>query len=867
MGAVRRRYKIKGMPIRGLYIAVVVLVFRVMAQAQSVSINLQPLIGGGLNQPLYLTNAHDGSNRIFILEQPGIVSVLQPGSSTRTTFLDIRSRVLSGGERGLLGLAFHPQFATNGRFFVDYTRQPDGATVIAEYQLSNQSPNVAGTAEKVLLVIPQPYENHNGGMVEFGLDGFLYIGMGDGGSGNDPQNRAQNTRELLGKILRIDVDHAAPPPTNPFASGALGRPEIYALGLRNPFRFSFDRATGILYAGDVGQDVREEVDIITLGGNYGWRVFEGTRCTGLGPAPCSSSGFIPPIAEYDHSTNGRCSIIGGYVYRGSRQSLPYGAYIYGDYCSGEIFMLQAGIQSVLTRTSLNITSFGEDESGELYVISQGGMIDRITNPGVTFASTRTFSIADRGASSITSLGSASLNTGYARIQVSGSILPAGMAILGNRQNGVLLSETVVPSAPLISSGRIYAEVDVQLTNVNTAVAIANPNSEAVTISFMFSDESGNDFGAGSTVIPANHQIAVFLTEPPFSVGRTLFQGTFTFRSSLLVSVFAIRGRTAVNFSAVSIPVTDLDAPPGGIQTIPHFAWGGSVNGLPTNPKWLTTIELVNPTDGTISGSMHAFDAKGQTVTLQSGNPVVDIAYSIPPHSAAQYLAPALSRFNPFPPAEVQVNSLRITPSAGSAAPAAAAIVSYADFDAAMRPFRTETSIPAIAAGAAFRAFVQNLGNFGSPESIQPAIAIANPTGSPAVVTLQLFAMNGTPAGLSGSVSIPSNGQTAVFLNQIGGFSSLPPSSQGVLRVSSDSSIAVTVLQTRHNELGHFLMTSTPAVPENYAPASSELLFPHFATGGGYEMQVVLFAARSAPVPAGTIYFFEQNGNPLTLQLQ
>src|SRR5215470_12992069 len=170
-------------------------------------------------------------------------------------------------------------------------------------------------------------------MVEFGPDGFLYIGMGDGGSGNDPGNRAQNPNELLGKILRIDVDS--------------GRTEIYALGMRNPFRFSFDPATGQLYVGDVGQDQREEVDIVTAGGNYGWRVWEGTRCTGLGPAPCSTVGYTFPIAEYDHATNGRCSIIGGYVYRGSQQSLPYGSYIYGDYCSGEIFMLRAGVQSVL----------------------------------------------------------------------------------------------------------------------------------------------------------------------------------------------------------------------------------------------------------------------------------------------------------------------------------------------------------------------------------------------------------------------------------------------------------------------------------------------------------------------------------------
>src|SRR5215471_18366402 len=214
--------------------------------AQSGGTALQPAFSG-LNNPDYITNAHDGSNRLFIIEQPGIISVVQPETSSRTTFLDISSRVLFEGEQGLLGLAFHPQFANNGRFFVDYTRRPDGATVIAEYHVSASNSNVADMSENVLLLIPQPYVNHNGGMLEFGPDGYLYIGMGDGGSGNDPENRAQNTFELLGKILRIDVDRQTPPATNPYASGTSGRPEIYAIGMRNPFRFSFDRATGQLY--------------------------------------------------------------------------------------------------------------------------------------------------------------------------------------------------------------------------------------------------------------------------------------------------------------------------------------------------------------------------------------------------------------------------------------------------------------------------------------------------------------------------------------------------------------------------------------------------------------------------------------------
>ena len=340
----------------------------------------------GLTNPLYVTNARDGSNRLFIVEQDGRIQVLQPGAAAPTVFLDIRSKVLSGGERGLLGLAFHPQLTSNRRFFVNYTRLPDGATVVAEYRVSVSNQNVAEANESLLLSIQQPFASHNGGMIEFGPDGFLYIGRGDGGSSNDPDNRAQNTQELLGKILRIDVDHpespSAPyssPSTNPFFGGDPWRDEIFALGFRNPWRFSFDRGTGQLFVGDVGQNAREEIDIVTLGGNYGWRVFEGNRCTNLGPAPCNASSFTPPIAEYDH-TGGRCSVTGGYVYRGSKSSLPAGGYVYADFCSGEIFLLSNGVQSLLLDTALNISSFGEDESGEIYVVGLGGTVHRIVKP-------------------------------------------------------------------------------------------------------------------------------------------------------------------------------------------------------------------------------------------------------------------------------------------------------------------------------------------------------------------------------------------------------------------------------------------------------------------------------------------------------
>jgi hypothetical protein len=348
------------------------------------AVQLVPVVSG-LSSPLFVGHAGDGTNRLFIVEQGGTIRVLQPGSTTPTLFLDITSRVLSGGERGLLGLAFHPGYAVNRRFFVYYTRAGDGTIVIAEYTTS-ANPEVANTTERVLLTIPHPsFGNHNGGMIAFGLDGYLYAGVGDGGSGNDPSNNAQNIDVLLGKILRIDVDNPdtiagtpySSPSSNPFV-GRPGRDEIFAYGFRNPFRFSFDR-TGQQWVGDVGQSAREEVDTPILnGGNYGWRVFEGFSCTNNDPTLCSSGSYIPPIFDYDHS-NGRCSVTGGYAYHGSAGVFAIGTYIYGDYCSGEIFTWNGTSQSLLTDTTLNISSFGEDEQGEMYVVGLGGTVHRLAS--------------------------------------------------------------------------------------------------------------------------------------------------------------------------------------------------------------------------------------------------------------------------------------------------------------------------------------------------------------------------------------------------------------------------------------------------------------------------------------------------------
>lgn len=350
------------------------------------TVQLEPVLAG-LTSTVFVTNAGDGSNRLFVVEQGGRILVLQPGSSSPSVFLDITASLVSGGEQGLLGLAFHPYFRNNGRFFVDYTRSGDGATVIAEYHVNPANGNVADTIEFQILTIAQPFPNHNGGMLSFGPDGFLYINMGDGGSANDPGNRAQDINNLLGKILRIDVDHAngmvpySSPTDNPFFGSVSGRDEIFAFGLRNPWRSSFDRSTGQLYVGDVGQGDREEVDIVNKGGNYGWRVMEGTICNpSFNGGVCTPpAGSILPITEYGHVA-GRCSITGGYVYRGSISSLPLGAYLFADFCTGEIFTFNGGVQGPLLDTTINISSFGEDETGEHYVVGLGGTVSRIVNP-------------------------------------------------------------------------------------------------------------------------------------------------------------------------------------------------------------------------------------------------------------------------------------------------------------------------------------------------------------------------------------------------------------------------------------------------------------------------------------------------------
>jgi len=339
----------------------------------------------GLNAPVGLEAPNDGTRRLFVVEQGGTIRIIQNGSVLSTAFLDLTAKIESGGEKGLLGLAFHPDFSRNRRFFVNFTRRVNTQlqSVISEFGVSPVNPDQADPAsERQLLVVDQPFDNHNGGQLAFGPDGFLYIGFGDGGGAGDPFGNGQNLQTLLGKMLRIDVDGSpvpgkqyAIPADNPFASSG-GLAEIWAYGLRNPWRFSFDRATGRLFAADVGQDNFEEVDLITKGGNFGWNIMEGDHCFPPGTSLCDTTGLILPINEYAHDAAGGIAIIGGFVYHGSTIPGLAGTFVFGDLASGHVWGLQEVAQGNLQRTlllthNLTVSSFGQDTDGELYLIDYG----------------------------------------------------------------------------------------------------------------------------------------------------------------------------------------------------------------------------------------------------------------------------------------------------------------------------------------------------------------------------------------------------------------------------------------------------------------------------------------------------------------
>jgi glucose/arabinose dehydrogenase len=341
-------------------------------------------VRGGLGDALFVTAAPGQANRLYVVQQSGRILILDHGRLLKAPFLDISRSISSGGEQGLLGLAFHPDYAANGRFYVDFTN-PAGDTRVVEYRRAGANRANPASA-RTLLRIDQPFPNHNGGDLAFGPDGDLYIASGDGGSGGDPNGNGQSTKTLLGKLLRIDVDGRTKglpygiPSDNPFASGD-GRPEIYSYGLRNPWRFSFDRVSGDIWIGDVGQGDVEEIDHRAEGGargvNFGWNAFEGSRV--FKAAAARGSRPVGPVAQYSHAVG--CSVTGGYVYRGTRATGLIGRYVYADYCSGKVWSMRAGPRPGGVREETgqlgvrlsNVTSFGEGLGGDLYVLANGSL--------------------------------------------------------------------------------------------------------------------------------------------------------------------------------------------------------------------------------------------------------------------------------------------------------------------------------------------------------------------------------------------------------------------------------------------------------------------------------------------------------------
>jgi glucose/arabinose dehydrogenase len=408
--------------IRLIIILAVLAGFPALAAAQSApsvipTLTLSPLNAPGLSNPTYLTGAGDGSGRLFIVEQPGRIRIYKNGALLPAAFLNIVGRVQLSSEEGLLSVAFPPNFAAVRRFYVYYTMK-DGNNVLSRFNLGASADQADPNSEVKLLTFLHPTNaNHNGGQLQFGSDGYLYIGTGDGGSGGDPPNNAQNKNVLLGKLLRIDVEmtprlsqthslyfpmthgpavQTIPklyhvPLDNPFVGQANVRPEIWAYGLRNPWRFSFDRSSHDLYIGDVGQNAWEEIDYQPAaspgGQNYGWRVLEGMHCYPSGTCT-NPPAYAPPAVEYNHGTNDSigCAVTGGFVYRGSAYPALQGLYFYADYCTGTIWDLQfisgAWQTNPLTVTNpvTSITSFGQDDSGELYLLTGGGGVYRVTNP-------------------------------------------------------------------------------------------------------------------------------------------------------------------------------------------------------------------------------------------------------------------------------------------------------------------------------------------------------------------------------------------------------------------------------------------------------------------------------------------------------
>ncbi|HEY2930400.1 MAG TPA: PQQ-dependent sugar dehydrogenase [Acidobacteriota bacterium] len=545
------------------------------------------MVTAGLSSPLFVTHAGDGSDRLFILEQGGRIRIFKAGALLATPFLDISGIIESGGEKGLLGLAFHPDYRNNGRFFVNFTRRVTGQlkTFVAEYRVSSGNPDIAGTTEFPVLDFDQPYDNHNGGMLAFGPDGYLYISSGDGGSGGDPLNNAQRINTLLGKMLRIDIDTApyAMPPDNPFVGQPGARGEIWAYGLRNPWRFSFDRLDGRLFLGDVGQSTREEVDLIIRGGNYGWRIMEGSIC--FSPSSgCNTSGLIMPLTDYGR-TEGQ-SVTGGYVYRGRQQTVYAGSYIFGDYGSGRIWALtESG--GVWTRTQIlmsgfSISSFGEDENGELYVVDYSGSVRRMVFAPAQGVADAAMNKRHRGnflggGSGIYTLSVQNLGTvASSGVVTVTDVLPAGLSYQSASGSGWSCS----PSSQTVtctSSGALAAGAgSTILMTVAVSVTAAQYVTNTVSVSNSSDAVAANNSASDPTVVIAP---ADFFTLTPCRVADTRNPNGAYGGPALPASgdrIFVIAGRCGVPATARSVSVNITVTQPTGVGHLRLYPAGSAL---------------------------------------------------------------------------------------------------------------------------------------------------------------------------------------------------------------------------------------------------------------------------------------------------
>jgi YD repeat-containing protein len=465
-----------------------------------------------------------------------------------------------------------------------------------------------------------------------------------------------------------------------------------------------------------------------------------------------------------------------------------------------------------------------------------------------------FSIADRGGISLITLGiSTTPAIGYARIQPApGSPTPAGLAIFGFRQNGILVSEAGVPASPLIRSGRIYAEVN---GPVNTGLALANPNPQAAILTFFFTDANGTTTGSGNTTIAANGQIAAFLNQTPFN-GSSSFTGTFTFTSNVPVSAIALRGlaNERADFLLTTLPVADLSlVTTGEMVLFPHFADGGG---------WTTQLVLVNPSDTPMSGTIQLLGQGSGTTPAQPIEVTIDtvtsstFSYSVPARSAQRLRTAGTA-------GTARVGSVRITPAPNTRTPSGLGIFSFKNAGITV----AEAGVPALSPSRALRMYAET--SSAAAGSIQTGVAVANPLAAAATVNFELTTLAGVSTGLTSTAIIPANGQISLFLSQLPVFESLPVPFQGVLRISTTAASGVSVvgLRARVNERGDFLITTTAPVDENSPPSSNELLFPHFADGGGYTTQFILFSRSPGQNSAGTLRFFGQSGQPLSLPLK